>query len=89
MINTAILITTIVILVLQFLLSKKYNSINIFKIESILNFIIVITLCVVLMINYDTINNSAPVVTIFIPVIVYGIILEVVYYIIYRFLRKK
>ena len=89
MINTAILITTIVILVLQFLLSKKYNSINIFKIASILNVIIVITLCVVLMINYDTINNSSPVVTIFIPVIVYGIILEVVYYIIYRFLRKK
>ena len=89
MINTAILITTIVILVLQFLLSKKYNSINIFKIASILNVIIVITLCVVLMINYDTINNSSPVVTIFITVIVYGIILEVVYYIIYRFLRKK
>ena len=89
MINSIVLIATVVILVAQCLLSKKYTPIIGFATSTALNVIIVITLCVIQVATYDNINNSAPIRTFLIPIIVYGVLLEVVNYIIYRVIRKK
>lgn len=87
--NTIVLITTVVILVLQFLLSKKFTPRFGFINAIGLNAITVVTLCVIEFATYDTINNSAPIGTFLIPIVVYGVLLGILNYIIYRVIRKK
>lgn len=89
MINSIVLIETVVILVTHCLLSKKYTPIIGFTTSTVLNVIIVIVLCAIQVATYDNVNNSAPIRTFLIPIIVYGVLLEAVNYIIYRVIRKK